>query len=117
MSRILIAEDEADLRDFLRDELSDAGFRVTAVANGAEAIVTAVENTFDLVVLDMLMPGLDGIQTIQVLRKVVPDVPIIGLTGYMGRGYMARAADYGITCLSKPVDMDELIQEIKHELA
>ncbi len=86
MPKILIAEDDADVRLFLQEELTDAGFTVTGVGDGADAVVVAVEESFDLYLLDMLMPGLDGIQTIRVLKKVTPAVPIIGLTGYVGLG-------------------------------
>lgn len=117
MPKILIAEDEKDLRDFLQDELSDAGFIVAAVPNGADAVIAAVEERFDLALLDMLMPGMDGLQAIRVLRKVAPGMPILGLTGHVGRGYMAQAAALGVTCLSKPVIMAELIMEVKGLLA
>jgi CheY-like chemotaxis protein len=116
MHKLLVVEDEKDVREFLHDELSDAGFRVTAVKDGVDAIVTAAEQSFDLVLLDMLMPGLDGIQTIKVLQKVAPSMPIIGLTGYVGRGYMAQASAYGVTCLSKPLDMDSLLREVNEAL-
>jgi two-component system nitrogen regulation response regulator NtrX len=117
MPRILIAEDERDLRDFLRDELMDANFTVSTVSNGADAIVEAVEASYDVYLLDMFMPGMDGIQTIRVLRKITPDVPILGLTGYMGQGYMSQAAAWGVTCLAKPVEMQALIQELNEVIA
>jgi CheY-like chemotaxis protein len=116
MKKILIAEDDLDLRGFLRDELSDAGFRVSAVANGAEAVVAAAEYSFDLILLDMFMPGMDGLQAIKVLRKLSPGTPIIGLTGYVGRGYMSQAASLGVTCLSKPVAISDLLSEINELL-
>lgn len=112
MIKVLLAEDEQDVRQFLKDELSDNGFKVAAVANGGDAVVAAVEDTYDLYLLDMMMPGLNGIQAIQVLRKITPNVPIIGLTGYVGRGYMSQASAYGVTCLSKPIDIDQLLKEI-----
>jgi CheY-like chemotaxis protein len=96
--------------------LSDRGFKVTAVANGADAIIAALESTFNLYLLDMMMPGMNGIQVIQVLRKVTPGIPIIGLTGYVGRGYMSQASGFGVTCLSKPIDIDDLIKEITDTL-
>jgi two-component system nitrogen regulation response regulator NtrX len=117
MPRILIAEDDADVRAFLRDELTDAGFSVTGVDNGAEAVVAAAEGSYDLYLLDMLMPGLDGIQTIRVLKKVTPEVPIIGLTGYVGLGYMAQASAYGVICLAKPVVMADLVREINEAIS
>ncbi len=117
MPKILIAEDEPDLRCFLRDELTDRRFSVNAVSNGADAIVAAAEDAYDLYLLDMLMPGLDGIQVIRVLRQLTPRVPILGLTGHVGRGYMAQASAYGVTCLSKPIQVEELLKEIKEALA
>lgn len=117
MTRILIADDQHDLLEFLDDELTDAGFYVKTVDNGADAVVSAAEEPFDLFLLDMLMPGLTGIQAIKVLRKVAPGTPVIGLTGYLGRGFMAEAAALGVTCLSKPVAMDELLDEIYEALA
>ena len=116
MPKILIAEDDADVRLFLQEELTEAGFTVTGVSDGADAVVVAVEESFDLYLLDMLMPGLDGIQTIRVLKKVTPDVPIIGLTGYVGLGYMAQASAYGVICLPKPVVMADLIREINEAI-
>lgn len=117
MTRILIADDQKDLLDMLKDDLTDAGFRVKTVDNGADAVVTAAEERFDLFLLDMYMPGLNGIQTIKVLRKLAPNTPIIGLTGYLGRGFMAEAAALGVTCLSKPIAIDELLTEINETLA
>ncbi|RMF02182.1 MAG: response regulator [Chloroflexi bacterium] len=117
MTRILVADDQHDLLEFLDDELTDAGFFVKTVDNGADAVVFAAEEPFDLFLLDMLMPGLTGIQAIKVLRKVAPGTPVIGLTGYLGRGFMAQAAALGVTCLSKPVEMDELLAEIHNALA
>ncbi len=114
--KLLVAEDERDLRNFLRDELTDAGFTVTAVKDGAEAVVHAVDQPFDLFLLDMMMPGMDGIQTIRVLRKIAPGAPIVGLTGYVGQGFMSQAATYGVTCLSKPVVMTDLIKELNDAL-
>ena len=113
MQRILVAEDDDNVRIYLYDELTAAGYTVTGVGNGAEAIVTAAEESFDLIVLDMLMPGLDGVQTIRVLRKIRPNLPIIGLTGYVGLGYMAQAACHGVICLPKPVNISDLLKEIR----
>lgn len=112
MTKILLAEDDHDVRLFLHNELTDLDFKVTAVNNGAEAIVAAVDERYDLYLLDMMMPGLDGIQTIRVLRKVTPSVPILGLTGYVGQGYMSQASAYDVICLSKPIRVEELVREI-----
>lgn len=116
MPKLLVVDDEADVRSFLKEELSREGFVVSTASNGADAIVAAAEQTFDAIILDMLMPGLDGIQVIRVLKKVIPDTPIIGLTGYVGRGYMAQASAFGVVCLSKPVVIADLLKEISGSL-
>lgn len=117
MKKILLAEDEEDLRNFLYDELTDAGFSITPVKDGSEVVVAVVDEVFDLFLLDMLMPKLDGIQTIRILHRIVPNVPIIGITGYLNQGYMLQAVTfYGVTCLSKPIAMATLIAEINKAL-
>lgn len=71
MKRILIADDDSDLRLFLKDSLGDAGYYVKDVKDGADAIVELADERFDLAILDMLMPGMDGIKTGRVLRKIL----------------------------------------------
>ncbi|MBI9047233.1 MAG: response regulator [Anaerolineaceae bacterium] len=112
MTRILIVDDDTNLLNFLEEELIDAGFEVSTLDNGADAIVSAAENQFDLILLDMLMPGLDGIQVVRVLKKVSPGIPIIGLTGYVGRGYMSQAMSLGVSIMTKPVEISFLVEEI-----
>jgi CheY-like chemotaxis protein len=117
MPMLLLVDDEADVRNFLKEELGREGYQVHTANNGADAIVAAAEQSFDAIVLDMLMPGLDGIQVIRVLRKVCPQTPIIGLTGYVGRGYMAQASAFGVVCLSKPVIIVDLLKELNAALS
>ena len=116
MAKLLIAEDDADLMEFLRTKLTQAGFAVTTANNGADAVVLAVEGDVDLVLLDMLMPRLDGLQVSRLLRKLRPHLPILALTGYVGQGYMAEAAALGITCLAKPISSETLIRELHEAL-
>ena len=116
MYKVLVVDDEADVRNFLMDELGAENFNVSTASNGGDAIVIAAEQTFDIIIMDMLMPGLDGIQVIRVLKKVIPGTPIIGLTGYVGRGYMAQASAFGVVCLSKPIVMIDLLREMREAL-
>ena len=116
MKKLLIVDDDMNLLSFFLEELTQAGFDVSTKDNGADAIIAAVDEKFDLVLLDMLMPGLDGIKVTRVLRKVAPDLPIIGLTGYVGRGYLTQAMGLGVPILTKPVVMSDLITEINRVL-
>jgi CheY-like chemotaxis protein len=116
MTKLLIVDDDTSLLSFLSEGLMNAGFEVKMLDNGADAIVMAIEEPFDLILLDMLMPGLDGVQVVKVLRKIIPHVPIIGLTGYVGIGYMAQATQLGVKILTKPIVFAELIKEINQAL-
>ncbi|MCI0519176.1 MAG: response regulator [Chloroflexi bacterium] len=116
MTNILLADDDGDLRAFLAEELRSAGYNVSAVKNGAEAIVAVAEGRYDLAILDMMMPGLDGVQAIRVLRKIAPGLQIIGITGYIGQGYMAQTNSLGVICLSKPVEVKTLLDEVAYSL-
>jgi CheY-like chemotaxis protein len=113
---ILLADDDNDLRTLLTDELTNAGYDVSPVVDGVEAVVTAAERFFDLFLLDMLMPRMDGLATIRVLHKLAPGVPIIAFTGYIGKGYMSQAAMLGVICLSKPVTIEVLLSEVEMAL-
>jgi CheY-like chemotaxis protein len=117
MTKVLIIDDDTNLLTFLSEELVDGGYAVKTIDNGADAIVMSAEQKFDVILLDMLMPGLDGIQVIRVLKKVTPGVPIIGMTGYVGRGYMSQAMDLGVTIMTKPIVFSELAKEIEEKLA
>ncbi len=117
MKRLLIVDDDVNLLTFFEEELTQAGFSVTIRDNGADAIIAAAEEEYDLILLDMLMPGLDGIKVTKVLRKITPGIPIIGLTGYVGRGYLSQAMELGVPILTKPVVMTDLILEINQALA
>jgi CheY-like chemotaxis protein len=115
-AKLLVVDDDQEMVEFLTDELTQQGFQVTSRRSGGDAIIAVVDNRYDLVLMDMLMPGMDGLQTIHVIRKISPQTPIIGLTGYVGRGYMSQASSYGVTCLSKPVSVTDLVREIKETL-
>ena len=114
MLKVLIAEDEKDLREFLRDELTDAHFLVTTVSNGADAIIEAVEQHFDAYLLDMFMPGLDGIAACRRLRAGGDRTPVLMLTARDSvtdrvAGLDAGADDY----LVKPFALEELLARVR----
>jgi len=116
-AHILVVDDDPVNRVLLDAVLSPEGYRVTEADSGEKALARLAEGGVDLVLLDMMMPGMNGVQTIQVLRKITPKIPILGLTGYTGQGYMAQASAYNVTCLAKPIDINDLLNEIKLKLA
>lgn len=120
MERILVVDDERDVRDAVALLLRREGFRVV-VAECGHTAVTAIEAfTFDVVIVDIVMPGIDGLETISILRADAPDVAIIAMSGYAGgsglddsdffRDAMARGAT---CCLAKPFTREQLLDAIE----
>ena len=107
-ARILIAEDEAPLRNLVRMSLESLGHQVTTVADGVEALAKFGAETFDLVILDVMMPRMDGFNVCRDIR-MRSDVPIImltalGTTDDMVKGFELGADDY----ITKPFSFKEV---------
>jgi DNA-binding response OmpR family regulator len=116
MSTILIVEDEAEIAGYLRRGLTFEGYNVEIAADGRQAIEVARERPPDLVVLDLMLPGIDGLEVARRLRAA-SDVPIIMLTARDAvpdrvAGLEAGADDY----LIKPFAFEELLARIRVQL-
>jgi len=112
--QVLIVDDEEDFATAIAERLSKRGFRASAVFSGHEALRAIRETEYDAVVLDLKMPGIDGLQTLQEIRKIDPDVQILVLTGHgtvsAGIGGMQLgAADF----LQKPLAIEALSNSIQ----
>jgi DNA-binding NtrC family response regulator len=109
-ARILIAEDEKTQRDLLEGFLKKEGFSVEAVANGREALQELEGNFFDMALIDYKMPELDGLQTLQEIRKFYPDLPVVMMTAYgTVETAVASMKEGALDYLTKPIDLDELL--------
>jgi DNA-binding response OmpR family regulator len=113
-SHILVAEDQADIRDLIVLNLQQAGYQVQAVADGAAALASQLEQASDLLVLDLMMPGLDGLEVCKALRARGRATPILMLTAKSTEldrvlGLELGADDY----LTKPFSMAELLARVK----
>ena len=111
---ILVAEDQADIRDLLVMNLRGAGYQVAAVADGAAALASQTEQRSDLLVLDLMMPGLDGLEVCKTLRARGHGTPILMLTAKSTEldrvlGLELGADDY----LTKPFSLAELLARVK----
>jgi two-component system, OmpR family, copper resistance phosphate regulon response regulator CusR len=115
--RILVIDDEPRILGFLSRGLTAEGYSVDVADNGVDALRAARQNGYDLVLLDLLLPGVDGLSVLQALGHVHPDVPVVIVSARSDlptklRGFGLGAADY----LSKPFSFDELIARIRVQL-
>lgn len=112
--RILIVDDEIEIRDSLSVILEDCGYESITAKSGVEAMEKMKENEFDLVVTDIRMPRMGGLDVIEKLRDLDNDVPVLIITAYVYREMAVRAMQMGANgYLLKPIDFDELIHRIE----
>jgi DNA-binding NtrC family response regulator len=109
---ILVADDDENFCANMKDVLSDKGYRVSTAYDGSMALKQAEKNNFDIILLDLKMPALNGLETYLAIRDIRPDVVAVIVTGY--RQEMSKLAEQAVkksayTCLEKPIDMDELL--------
>jgi CheY-like chemotaxis protein len=112
---VLLVEDDRDTREMYSEFLSYSGMRVTEASSGSRALDSARAERPDVIVTDIAMPGMDGIELSRKLRASEPtrDVPIIAVTGSLSEG--AREAGANVV-LEKPCSPDELLHVIEDVL-
>jgi two-component system response regulator HydG len=117
-TRVLVVDDEADAREMLSAILSQAGFDVDDAADGFAALTKVSRYRPDVVVTDLRMPGMTGVDLLQRIRRIHGDVPVILATGLETWDLCTAAEAYGaVTCLVKPIEFDELVWTIEMALA
>jgi len=112
--RVLFVDDEVDFLDTLLKRMRKRRVNVSGVKSGEDALAWLSDNPADVVVLDVRMPGMDGIETLKAIKKFNPLVEIIMLTGHANlevarKGMELGAFDY----LMKPIDIDELLYKVQ----
>jgi len=112
--KLLLVDDEDDFRRATSKTLGRRGFTVTEAANGEEALAAIQRECPDIVVLDLKMPGMSGIETLHRVRKTEPTLPVIILTGHGDfEAAMASIKLEVVDFLQKPVDVDQLGMRIR----
>jgi two-component system, response regulator, stage 0 sporulation protein F len=118
MATILVIDDEESIRSLLKEVLERAGHRVLIAPDGREGLLLYHENKVDLVLMDILMPGTDGLETTLQLTREYIDAKVIAMTGAQGdRNFLDVAKLFGARrVFEKPFDLDKLIQAVNEEL-
>ncbi len=115
--RVLIVDDSKFMRMLLADLLTRSGFEVIEAESGEEAINVYLEERPDLVTLDILMPGRDGIETLQDLRAQAPEVRVVMVTALGMEDYIKRALDAGADgFILKPFSPEKVLETLQEVL-
>ena len=118
MPRILLAEDDTSMREYLQRALQRVGYEVEAVGCGTEAMPLLEKEQFDLLLTDIVMPEMDGIELAQKASAIDPNIRVMFITGFAAVALNADStAPKHAKVLSKPVHLRELVSEVTKMLA
>ena len=118
MPKIILAEDDGDMRRFLVRALQNAGYEVISFDNGLSAYQRLREEPFELLLTDIVMPEMDGIELARRASELDPDIKIMFITGFAAVALNADSnAPKNAKVLSKPVHLRELVNEVQKMLA
>ena len=113
-AKILIVDDEQDYRDILTERMEARDFDVDKAENGLEALEKLSGSTYDAIVLDMMMPGMDGLATLKKIREKYPDMQVILLTGHATVQKGVDAIKLGaLDFIEKPAEIEILTAKIR----
>lgn len=115
-ARILLAEDDAAMRTYLERALFNAGFFVDSVDRGTAALPLLEENHYDLLLSDIVMPEMDGIELAQKCNEISPDTKVMFITGFAAVTLKASREQPQAKVLSKPFHLKDLVLEVERVL-
>ncbi len=115
---ILIVDDEAGIRQSLEGVLADEGYSCIHAADGAEALSRIREREPSLVLLDIWMPGMDGIETLRRIREILPRVPVVMMSGHATISTAIRATKEGASdFIEKPLEIETVLNSVRRALS
>ena len=117
IQRILLAEDDESMRVFLEKALKKAGYEVISFGTGIEAFERIKEEPFTLLLTDIVMPEMDGIELARKAAEVDPDLKIMFITGFSAVALNAEESTPEAKVLSKPFHLKDLVDEVEQMLA
>lgn len=111
--KVLVVDDEREFTELLAKRMRKNGLRVSTAKNGLEAIDQIKKESFDAIILDMVMPEMDGLETLKRLRKIKPDLQVILLSGHATLDAGVEAIKLGaLDFMEKPMDFKKLLEKI-----
>jgi two-component system, response regulator, stage 0 sporulation protein F len=117
MSKVLIVDDQYGIRVLLQEVLDKEGYTIFQAPNGQTALEIVRKEKPDLVLLDMKIPGMDGLEILRHIRSIEPDTKVIMMTAYGELDLIKEASTLGaLTHFTKPFDIDELRDCVNHYL-
>ena len=115
---ILVVDDDAQVRKLCRLTLEESGYLVSEATNGKNALAAIEQTDFDLIVLDLAMPDMDGFEFLKTVRVKSPKLKIVVISGFLGGTMLAAAKLFGAAAtLAKPFSPDSLILVVSEVLA
>ncbi|HEY0316460.1 MAG TPA: response regulator [Sphingomonas sp.] len=112
MIRILLAEDDSSMREYLLRALEKVGYHVTAVDCGTAALPLLESQAFDLLLTDIVMPEMDGIELAQRAGRIAPDMRVMFITGFAAVALKGGITHPNAKVLSKPFHLRDLVLEV-----
>lgn len=113
-TKVMLVDDESDFVDLMSQRLEARGLRVVAVTSGEEAVAGVEDRSIDVAVVDLAMPGIDGLETLRQIKEKRADLEVIMLTGHSSVKSGIEAMKNGATdYLEKPVDLNHLMETIR----
>ncbi len=112
--KVLIVDDEEDFLEVMAERMKSRGMEVSTSTSAEEALVLIEKESFDAVILDFMMPGMDGIETLKAIKAAKPELQIILLTGHATVQKGVEAMKLGaMDVMEKPADLEILTEKIK----
>jgi DNA-binding NtrC family response regulator len=113
-TKVILVDDEEEFIDLMSQRLETRGLKVVAVTSGEKAVAMADDHHFDVAIVDLAMPGIDGIETLTQIKAKRPDMEVIMLTGQATVQSGIEAMKHGASdFLEKPVDLNVLMEKIQ----
>lgn len=117
MPRILIADDEQSIRRTLREILEFEKYKVDEAADGLECLAKVKQETYDVIILDIKMPKMDGLEALEKIQELVPDTPVVMISGHASIDTAVEAVKKGaFDFIAKPPDLNRLLITIRNAM-